>query len=304
MLRCYRIYFIFNLDTRLDEGDSFFKRNIHRAGQKWFLKVFLILLWPVIILASLRVFITGADEYFPPSYYEGETNITEVSEGLYLAILFLEELGFIIAVFKLRKVFDDFKMNTELTIVCVFWVLTGMFSLFPQIWVWRIEVIIRNHIIMIISSLYPLYKTLGGESFEELLTIEMLQSLEVVLISSITLDAFEKSIHLKKKKNYEGSEILTLWLKCENYKFAPSNELKEEIIKCASIAKLKNLNNPISIQNEAFFILNQYFFKIFKESDEYKELLHEVARQQIYMNRMLQTSIMGNPNEIIASTLR
>ena len=34
MLRCYRVYFIFNLDYRWDEEDGYFKRNLHRAGQK------------------------------------------------------------------------------------------------------------------------------------------------------------------------------------------------------------------------------------------------------------------------------
>ena len=99
MLRCYRVYFIFNLDSRWDEQDSFFNRNIQRAGQKWLVKIYLILLWPVIIIASLRIMISGADQYFPPSYYEGETQVTEVSEGIYLFILFFEELAFVLSVF-------------------------------------------------------------------------------------------------------------------------------------------------------------------------------------------------------------
>ena len=85
-------------------------------------------------------------------------------------------------------------MSAELTAVCVLWVLTGMFSLFPDTWLWRVEVVLRNHLIMAISSFYPLFKTLGAESFEEIITIEMLQSLEVVLQSALTLDAFEKAI--------------------------------------------------------------------------------------------------------------
>ena len=78
--------------------------------------------------------ISGADQYFPPSYYEGETQVTEVSEGIYLFILFFEELAFVLSVFKLRNVNDDFKMTVEIAIVCVLWVLTGMFSIFPDTW--------------------------------------------------------------------------------------------------------------------------------------------------------------------------
>lgn len=302
MLRCYRIYFIFSCDTRIDDRDSFFRKNIHRAGQRWLLKVYLVLLWPVIIIASLRIFIAGADEYFPPSYYEGETNVTQTSEGLYLFILFLEELGFLFAVYKLRKVNDDFKMNTELTIVCVLWVLTGMFSMFPETWVWRIEVVIRNHIIMLISSFYPLYKTLGAESFDEVITLEMLQSLELILQSSVTLNAFEKAIANKKVKNYNGYDILQLWLKCENFRFRESDELREEILNSGKANKL-GAKTPIHIQNETIRILNQHFFGIFKESAEYREILHDITRQQIYMSRILQTSIGGNTNDFLITSV-
>ena len=296
MLRCYRIYFIFNLDTRIDEDDSFFRTNIHRAGHRWLLKVFVILLWPIILIASLRIFISGADEYFPPSYYEGESTVTETSEGLYLFILFLEELAFLFAVYKLRKVNDDFKMSAELTAVCVLWVLTGMFSLFPDTWLWRVEVVLRNHLIMVISSFYPLFKTLGAESFEEIITIEMLQSLEVVLQSALTLDAFEKAIARVRIKNYEGYEVLQLWLKCENYRFRADSELQNEIARGALHLKI-TARNPFGVQTEAFRVLNQYFFDIFKQSVEYKELLHEITRQHIYISRILQTSIVGNPND-------
>lgn len=298
MLRCYRVYFIFNLENQADEEDSFFNKNIHRAGQKWLIKVFLMLLWPVFLIAILRILISGADEYFPPSYYEDQSHVTVVSEGIYLFILFLEELGFIFAVFKLRNVNDDFKMTVEVTSVCVLWVLTGMFSIFPQNWVWRVEVVIRNHLIMGISSIYPLVKSLAPESFDEVITLEMLQSLEVVLQSEITLDAFEKAVKNSNVKSYNGFEILQLWLKCENYKFKETQELKQEILGHAKHVRIHS-KDPDKIQIDAFNILNQYFFPVFRHSEEYRVILHDVAKQQIYVTRIMQTSLGGSQNEVI-----
>ena len=297
MLRCYRVYFIFNLDYRWDEEDGYFKRNLHRAGQKWLVKIFLICLWPVIIIATLRIAIQGTEEYFPSSYYEGEDKVSQLSEGIYLFIMFIEELGFIFAVYKLRKVHDDFKMSIELTIVCILWVLTGIFSIFTETWIWRLEVVIRNHIIMLISSLYPLIKTMQPESFEEIITLEMLQSLELVLQSSITLDAFEKALKNSNDKYRKGSETLQLWLKCEYYRHFKTEEVEKDIIKSALNLEL-NSKYPSTIQIEVFQLLNSKFFPLFKKSDEYEELLHDITRQQIYTHRIMQTSLGGDGAEI------
>jgi hypothetical protein len=302
MLRCYRVYFIFSLDSRWDELDSFFQKNIHRAGQKWLLKVFLVLLWPVVLIAMMRILIAGAEQYFPPSYYEGETQVTETSEGVYLLVLFFEELAFILSVFKLRNVNDDFKMTAEMTTVCILWVVTGMFSIFPNTWAWRVEVLIRNHVIMLISSIYPLVKSMGPETFDEIITLEMLQSLELVLQSSITLNAFEKSLVNNLYRDYNGYDLLQLWLKCENYKHKEDKNLEKEIILAAKSMKLVQ-KYPSSIKLETFNLLNSHFFGNFKKSEEYKYLLHDVTRQQIYISRILQTSLSGNPNDIQVSML-
>ena len=292
VLRCYRVYFIFNLDSRWDEQDNYFKQNIHRSGQRWLVKVFLICLWPVLILATLRIVITGIDEYFPSSYYDGQSKVTEVSEGIYQVIMFVEELTLVLSVYKLRNVQDDFKMTVELALVCFLWILTGIFSIFTSQWVWRVQVIARNHVIMLVSSLIPLVKTLQPESFDEVITIEMLQSLELILQSSSTLDAFEK--FLKKNSNtYKNGDVyLQLWLQCEFYRHTRSEPLQIEIEETAKALSLAS-SHVISIQSEIFYSLNTKFFKYFKESEEYQEILRDINSQQIYMNRLMQTSLVG-----------
>lgn len=303
MLRCYRVYFIFNLDSRWDENDCFFKANLHRAGQKWLFKVFLICLWPVIIIATFRIAIPGAYEYLPPSYYEGQTSVSSVSEGIYLLIMFLEELGFILAVYMLRNVHDDFKMTRELAIVCFLWVITGIFSIFTETWIWRVEVVIRNHVIMGVSSIFPLFKTMQPESFDEIITMEMLQSLELVLQSSITLEAFEKALNnIRGIKYANGNEFLQLWLKCEYFRHSKIEELEKDIIDTAKALGCHG-KHPNTIQSEVFQIINNKFFPMFRKSSEYEALLREITKQQIYMHRIMQTSLIGDSEIHISNVI-
>jgi uncharacterized membrane protein len=297
VLRCYRLYFIFNLDNKRDETDSFFNANIQRSGQKWLFKVFITSLWPVVIIAVLIALIPEISSYFPAAYYE-ETEPNSgatanfISEGIYLFVLFIEEIVFIFSVFKLRNIQDDFKITVEMSLVCALWVLTGMVSIFTNVNVWLVEVIVRNHLIMIMSSIYPLVKSFNAESFEEVITLEMLQSLELILQSEVILNTFEKVIQLKTVKNYKGCEVLDLWLKCENFRFKETPELKREILENAKKVKIFS-KSPNGISFECFHILNQHFLPVFRESGEFKDLIHQTTQQQIYMNRLLQTSLIG-----------
>ena len=297
VLRCYRVYFIFNLDSRWDEGDNYFKNNIHRAGQRWLTKVFMICLWPVIVLATLRVVVSGINEYIPSTYEDDQANGSLLLEAIYQVVMFCEEMAFITSVYKLRNVQDDFKMTLELGIVCVFWILTGIFSIFTQPWVWRLQVVIRNHIIMLISSLIPLIKTLTPESFDEVITIEMLQSLELILQSQSTLEAFERFLKKNKERLVNGDSFLQLWLLCEFYRHSRGDNVKEEIEETAKVLGLLS-DNVMSIQNEVFTALNNRFFGSFKVSEEYQEILRDINRQQIYLHRLMQTSIVGEGADV------
>lgn len=296
VLRCYRVYFIFNLDSKWDEDDNYFKQHIYRAGQRWLTKVFLICLWPVIVLATLRIIVSGINEYIPAAYEDDQGNGSYILEGIYQVIMFCEEMIFIYSVYKLRNVQDDFNMSLELAIVCVLWIITGVFSIFTQAWIWRLQVIIRNHIIMLVSSLIPLIKTLVPESFDEVITIEMLQSLELILQSQATLEAFEKFLKKNNERLKNGDLYLQLWLLCEFYRHSRGENIEGEIEKTAQMLKLHS-NHVISIQNEVFQALNNRFFKHFKKSEEYQEILRDINRQQIYMHRLMQTSIVGECNE-------
>ena len=300
VLRCYRVYFIFHLDYNRDESDSFFNKNIHRAGQKWLFKVFIISLWPVIIIGALIALIPELHSYFQSAYFECEEPCEVpdgyISEGIYLFILFIEEIVFMVSVFKLRHIKDDFGITVEMSVVCALWIVTGMVSIFNDIDVWLIEVIARNHLIMCISSIYPVFKSFNAESFEEIITLEMLQSLELILQSEVILNSFEKVIKGLNARGFKGGDLLDLWLKCENFRFKETLELKKEIMECAKNLKMHS-KTPNGVSFECFHILNQYFLPVFRDSIEYKQLIHETTQQQIYMNRLMQTSLVGGQND-------
>ena len=90
---------------------------------------------------------------------------------------------------------------------------------------------------------------------------------------------------------------MQLWLKCEYYRHFKTEEVEKDIIKSALNLEL-NSKYPSTIQIEVFQLLNSKFFPLFKKSDEYEELLHDITRQQIYTHRIMQTSLGGDGAEI------
>ncbi|CAG9326821.1 unnamed protein product [Blepharisma stoltei] len=295
LLRCYRVYFIFKVDFNWDEEDNVFRKNIHRTSQKWLVKVYLYILIVVVAAASIISSLDVINEYFPIAYYDGNSESSQRTEIIYLFVLFIEEMTFVIAVFNLRNVNDDFSMSKELTLICGLWILTGLVSTFDDPY-WRIESVIRNHLIMVTSSIYPLWKTYEEQaSYEEALTIEMLQSLELILQSKTTLEAFEKALNSQQDNELgiQSGEFLQLWIKCELYRHSPEKELEGEIRFGASNLKLSGETISL-IQEEVFGILNVRYFPIFKNSQIYEDLMRDITRQQIYYSRIMQTSLYGD----------
>lgn len=78
--------------------------------------------------------------------------------------------------------------------------------------IWMITIISKDNVIMVICSVYPLYKSYDETQFEENLTLEMLQSLDLILQCRTTLEAFEASISDVKIliKDHQASEYFQL----------------------------------------------------------------------------------------------
>lgn len=123
----------------------------------------------------------------------------------------------------------------------------------------------------------------------------MLQSLELILQSKATLEAFEKALNSQQDNflGIESGEFLQLWIKCELYRHEQDKEIEDEIRYQSQ--KLKLIGQNVSdLQEEVFQILNTTFFPIFKSSQAYTDLMREITRQQIYYTRIMQTSLYGD----------
>ncbi|CAG9313830.1 unnamed protein product [Blepharisma stoltei] len=308
VLRGYRVYFIFHLDKNWDKNDSkdqHFRNNIHRTHQEWLLKVFCYLMLPFIVIALLNL-VPQIHEYYPSSYCNARgQDIDLYTLMAYVITSFFEELIFIFLVYFLRNVNDDFQMQKELTFVCFLWFVGGFFTINSldtkyTVYIknaWRWAFLIRDNVAMIATSLFPLFRTFHKEDFSESLTIEMLQSLDLILRCRVTLDAFEQAI-TEYPDDDKGPEFIHLWLKCEYYNHIPSDETEKEIKKQAMELNIPDRESVRVIQAHTYSTLLNQYYPMFINSHMFTYLEQSITRQQIYQNRIMATDKMINSRRI------
>ncbi|CAG9324644.1 unnamed protein product [Blepharisma stoltei] len=295
VLRGYRVYFIFHLDKNRDERDSYFRKNKQRTHQKWLLKALSILMSPIFLLAIFNS-ISAVHKYFPTSSCFSRNTVFELyTLMIYIAISFIEELIFVIIVYVLRNVNDDFKMQKELTFVCLIWVIAGVFKIdsMKRYHIltftdngWRWASLIRDNIAMLATSFFPLIRTYYGEDFPEILTIEMLQSLDLILNCRVTLDAFEQAL-MDDINDDKGPEYIHLWLKCECYKHDPDMDIEKDIKMQAMKLEIPETDYILVIQAHTYSILQNHYYPKFRNSATFRYLESDIARQQIYQHRIM-----------------
>jgi len=319
ILRGYRLSYIFNLDKSWDDQDNNFKKNIHRISQTWLVKHLIYWLLPIFVILIVISAIPEFGEYVPDTRNE-DMHATRIATSVYMIFCFIEELVFIICIYKLREVNDDYNITKELIIVCFLWFFTSVFSAFEDE-IWLSASICRNFILMLVSSAWPLYKSYTYGTFQSYLTYEMLQSLVCVLQHPISLESFERfilrpnSITCEITNNkVKGPEMLNFWLKCENLKYDWSSlkaielyesycidpspidipyEISESIKKTIEAGgSSEYMFQPA--QELALHALNAYYFSRFTKSFEYQELIRFVAQSNIYRSRLDLTSLSSN----------
>lgn len=319
ILRGYRLSYIFNLDKSWDEQDNNFKKNIHRISQTWLVKHLIIWLVPVFVILFAISAIPEIGELVPDTSNEDVTK-SRISTSIYMFFCFLEELVFIICIYMLRKVNDDYNINKELIIVCFLWFFSSLFSAFADEF-WLIASICRNFVLMLVSSAWPLYKSYTYGTFQECLTYEMLQTLDLVLQHPISLESFERFILRSSSITCEssimklkGPEMLNFWLKCENLKYDWSSLKAMELFESYCVdpspigipieisESIKNIieaggSSEYMFQSAQEFILralSEAYFTRFTKSHEYQELIRYVAQSNIYRSRLDLTSLSSN----------
>jgi succinate dehydrogenase hydrophobic anchor subunit len=313
-LRAYRLALIFQIDQNWDRQDLYFNKYLYRTDQKWLIRVLGIGLIPFIILSGVILMWCDAAFYLPAS----EVSEDRVySQSLYIFFCFLEQLLFIYAIYSLREISDDYNMSKEMTIAMMLWFITPIFSVFPTDLerYSQLPGLTRNLLLFFCSYIYPIWSSYSSKVIPEVITLEMLDSLELILESKVPLDCFERYL-----KQYSGTanesicyssgyETLQLYMKCESHLNLPQNSNKEELInellKYQTIGVDYFYDSKDSFEamiqkskQELLAQLKSDFFTGFKKSSSYKNLKRAVNRQEIYIGRLLNLGLnIINPQD-------
>lgn len=290
LLRAYRLYLIFYIDKNYDPMDKLFKKKVKRTSEKWLLKVALAVALPF-ILVSIVVYSIGPPFNFLLFKDSASSYNEKYGEAVHIVALlvtFIEQLLMIFLINLIRNIHDHFSMTKELICISLTWILTSPNNVFGFYSTYSYQILMRNNIVLIFSSLLPLIKSYKSQVFEMPITEEVLESLDQIFTHKFTFEAFE--LFLKNSelhyKHISGIQYLHIWLRCEYSKTHPTYQLSLDDFKTFSPeTELK------AFQCKAFEILEHFFFPIFKVSEQFRSCLKEVNFQNIYNSRLEQTSL-------------
>lgn len=302
ILRAYRIYFIFKLDSTWNSTHSYFRKYIHRARQAWLLKVLALGMIPALIVAVVIFCSCESSDYIISS--NNEETRKEFIQPEYLFLTFVQELVFIFSINLLRNVNDDFNMTKELFWVGLLWYLRTLFSIVPNhLEEFRyVTMVLKNLGLLYISYIYPLFCSYYTNKTTEIITIEMLGSLELMLQCRFTLEYFEKFlIEIEGKMNQSKDKetpfmLLSLYMKCENFLNKP-----ESVDQAAFIQEIQGFTQ--SDLNEGLYLkvlktkiqvlkeLESEYFSMYLNSRIYAKLQRTVYKREIYVGRLMEVGM-------------
>ena len=300
LLRAYRLYFIFNLAIFKVENSKFYQ-NISWASQRSMIMTLILIISPIILI-YLIILLIIAFYKDPGLYIKNEYGKrTDINYMIITFIEFLLELMLIFMMYAIRFVENEFQMFKEILLVTMILCITPMFSLFVyQDRLWLYGYILRNFILMLITSIVPIILSYTQKDTIEFLTSDLLTSFNLLLYHPSTLNSFEN--FLQNYSKGEGFIYLELYLICKLYDDLHDLTIAEKIIK-----KINNLTidlpcfcpSDISNCDESSFeslysfcavTLEQDFFPIFQKSEEFIELKKFINKQEIVNNRISVTS--------------
>jgi hypothetical protein len=304
LLRCYRLYFIFHLDRNWNNEDTYFVKHIHRTQQSWLLKIIAFSLVPWAV-AIVLIFTAHDGNYLPGAEIQNSTLQGDVSQCTYVLFCFLEQIALVWCLYLLRNVFDDYKMTKELSWIAVLWVISPMFPIFSDTdSLLLIPIILRNALLMCLSAILPMIISYRHESKFEIITLEMINSLELVLQSELPLKHFEDFLYANdfsyNKTNGQAvtaASILQLYMMCETYAQLPLDCDKSRIRNYAEGLGITDENLSISELHHGLFAkLKHEYFPCFLASKEFRSLKRKVTNQEIFLGRILQTPLNKSIN--------
>ena len=197
-------------------------------------------------------------------------------------------------------------MTRELAWIIGFWIIIPVFPFFESDPWFRITIIIRDYFLLIRSCVFPLIISYKEQRNIEVITQEMITSCELIVQSELGLVHFEmflRSIQNTEKNNDDckmaGINALELFMQCENFICLPLDGDKERIYQMVKEFNISHYEDDSGLSIEyiremLFLKLKLEYFPKFVNSKEYYKLKGEVTKQEIFIGRILQTSLKSN----------
>jgi hypothetical protein len=305
ILRSYRLYIVFNLEKDWDVNGTPFVGIVHRTGQTWQMKILGVLLILPLVICILLIFVNAIETNI--SLLDDGNNNTNFIVGFYVFLCFFEQLLLIIFAYKLRNIKDEYRMCNELVWVTVIWFISSISSTFIDSYTefWLSSCLIRNILLLIGSDIIPIFLSFKKIPFSEGLTIEILNSLEIILENEKTIQYFEnflKNEHESESEN-SGYSLLCLYkeLECtlnrydtrDSYNYSDIGHSKISAITC--IGKVDFNSSPAKLKKsrgQALKILKEKYYKKFLLSRECTQLRKIIHEDEVLTFRIMQTSLV------------
>jgi hypothetical protein len=206
-------------------------------------------------------------------------------------------------------------MVRELAWVTLMWIITPAFPFFAkEDALFRLPVVIRNSCLWVRSICFPIFMSFRAEESREVVTLEMIGSFEVILQSETGLSYFQKyfenHISLKSEKlveDIENIDLLQVFMLVENFlAFAVADE-KEKLLKMMEklghyVKEITFDDNLLNFRNWIMLNLKAEFNK-FKQSKEFRALKREITKREIFVGRLMQTSLNKTAKSNTSSNL-
>lgn len=316
IVRGYRLYFIFNLGATWEDADSNFFKQRHRASQRWSLLLLVLMISPVFLLCLTIILILAINEDAIHLYVKDEGGLrTNGHFMVIVALEFLLELALIILIYILRIVEDEFQMTKELVFITLCLSSNTIVSIFAHVNRSFLYIYLAvNLCLMVVTSIWPIFSSFTRQGSFQMITQEILSSLQLILQHPVSLDTFEKFL---QTEDAEGVKILEIYLSCELFQNNKSREIGVKLME-----KINNLDSVIpcfdlksvdlddencfnTVLNHCLIILEDDYYHRFRISPEIEWLKGVIRRQEIFSNRISETSFMrgGNISDMKSSLL-
>lgn len=306
ILRAYRLKLVFKIDALNDNEGCEFSQMMHRVTQRWAVKIIVLATLPLVctsFIIYIIIYITGNSFGI---IVDGERSTILFMVDTFFT--FSMQLTMIFMMNSIKSVVNEYQMLKEMLLVTILLSFTSLYTIFVHVISvdWLFSSVARNYLLMLTSSVFPIVMSYTKKGKLEIITLEMLESLELVLLNQESLNNFEN--FLTKYENGEGIAYLELYLSCECCLDTYSQELAEVI-------RVKIIENSVAINSvnvikgirekdigkilEAIKeTLELDYFMPFKGSAEFKQLQRTVIRQEILNNRLSQTSFLPKVNSM------